>query len=69
MDYFSAERDAAFQQALADQARKQWLASIDARIKAYSEHARRSDAQKARWAMQRIRRLIRADLRAFEGLL
>ncbi len=69
MDFLTEERGEAFRQALADQARQQWLAAIDARIKAFSEHARRSDAQKARWALWHIRRQISDDKSAFETAL
>lgn len=62
MDLLPAELTAEYNKALAEQAHQQWLAAIDARIKAFSEHARRSEAQRCRWWMERHRERIQSDL-------
>lgn len=62
MDLLQPELSAEFQHALADQAHKQWLASIDERIRSFSEHCKRSEGQRARWFMEHHRARIAKDL-------
>jgi hypothetical protein len=69
MDYFAAEIKQEFHAALADQARARWRALINARIKAFREHARRSEGQKFRWLMHDVRVRERIARQLFERQL